>query len=76
MMNMTSARDGATAAAMTDSAQRIARALARAWDWARLRNRARRSVQHARTLDDRLLEDVGLTRADLRREGYFDFFGR
>lgn len=50
--------------------------LAQLWARLRARNLKRRTLQHARTLDDRMLEDVGLTRADLRRDGYFDFFGR
>lgn len=70
MTTMNLAR-GSTIAAMP-----AGQAFARFWTWLRARNTARRSLQHARTLDDRLLDDVGLTRADLRREGYFDFFGR
>lgn len=36
----------------------------------------RRSRREALALDDRMLEDVGLTRLDLRRSGYFDTWGR
>jgi len=34
------------------------------------------SLREAMSLDDRMLDDVGLTRADLRRSGYFDCWGR
>ncbi len=36
----------------------------------------RQSRREALSLDDRMLEDVGLTRMDLRRSGYFDTWGR
>lgn len=70
MTTMNPARGG------TMAGRTAGQALAHFWSWLRAQSAARRSMQHARTLDDRLLEDVGLTRADLRRDGYFDCFGR
>jgi len=53
-------------------ADAIAQAARRLGDWRRYR-RHRAAVL---ALGDRMLSDVGLTRAELRRAGYFDNFGR
>lgn len=51
------------------SLRRIARAILAWHDF-------RRSRREVMALDDRMLDDVGLTRVDLRRQGYFDSWGR
>ena len=51
------------------SLRRIARAILAWHDF-------RRSRREVMALDDRMLDDVGLTRMDLRRSGYFDTWSR
>ncbi|MDH3741823.1 MAG: DUF1127 domain-containing protein [Hyphomicrobiales bacterium] len=48
--------------------QRIASGISYAWQTAQARARVRRERQLLATLDDRMLKDIGLTRADANLE--------
>jgi len=47
---------------------RIASGISHAWQTAQARSRVRRERQLLATLDDRMLKDIGLTRADANLE--------